>query len=222
MLTLVVDSALNACQVALTRDGALLAHRSEAMSRGHAERLAPMAAEVFAQAGVAPAGVGRVGVVSGPGQFAGVRIGLAFALGLAAGAGCAVLGVTTLEAMAASHGGPWRRPRAAILDARRGEVYAALYRAPGDVVLAPFAAAIEVARARLAEAAEGLALDAVGDGAALAAPPGAAVELRADVDIAALAAFAAAADPRVYPPTPCYLRAPDATPTAASRFGPAP
>ncbi|MDP3173606.1 MAG: tRNA (adenosine(37)-N6)-threonylcarbamoyltransferase complex dimerization subunit type 1 TsaB, partial [Phenylobacterium sp.] len=83
-MVLGLDTCLDACSVAV-RDGArILAASSEAMARGHQERLAPLAAEVMAAAGLRFDQLGRVGVTVGPGSFTGLRVGLAFAKGLAA------------------------------------------------------------------------------------------------------------------------------------------
>jgi tRNA threonylcarbamoyladenosine biosynthesis protein TsaB len=222
MRVLAIDTALNACSLALTEDGVTRACVSRVMSAGHAEHLAPMAADLFREAGVLPLDLDRIGVVIGPGQFAGVRIGLAFALGLAIGGRAAVLGAPSLEALAESLGGAWVRPRAAIIDARRGEVYCALYAGPGAPLIAPMLAPVESAVAALARAANGTALHVCGSGAhhvASAAPPGSIIdEMRTEIDPLAVARLAASGDPASRPPKPLYLRAPDAAPAKPSRF----
>lgn len=76
--------------------------------------------------------VGRIAVGRGPGSFVGIRIGLATARGLAASTGLPVSGVCTLDALGLALAAPAGegRQRLALIDARRGEVFAALY-APG-------------------------------------------------------------------------------------------
>jgi tRNA threonylcarbamoyladenosine biosynthesis protein TsaB len=69
---------------------------------------------------------------SGPGSFTGVRIGLACVKGLAEGTGKAAFGVSNLEALARFGAGDRRVP---VIDARRGEVYAALYGATGGAII---------------------------------------------------------------------------------------
>ncbi|GAN88126.1 tRNA (adenosine(37)-N6)-threonylcarbamoyltransferase complex dimerization subunit type 1 TsaB [Komagataeibacter intermedius] len=72
----------------------------EATGRGAAEQFPLLATELFAQCGWTHAMPELVGVVVGPGSFTGLRASLAFAHGLAAGIGCAVMGMTAGEAMA--------------------------------------------------------------------------------------------------------------------------
>ncbi len=132
MLTLGLDTATAACTVALVRDGSVLAERTEVHPRGHASRLMPLVTEVVAAAGCTRSALTGVACGVGPGSFTGLRIGLATAkaLALALGLPCAAVG--TLPALAYSHAGLC----APLLDAGRGDVYAALYR-DGAEVAAP-------------------------------------------------------------------------------------
>ena len=79
MIVLALDTAQNACSVAVLDGDRVLASATEPMQRGHQERLAPMVAEVMADAGVAFDQLDRIGVTAGPGSFTGLRVGLAFA-----------------------------------------------------------------------------------------------------------------------------------------------
>lgn len=83
--------------------------------------------------------VTRLAVGVGPGSFTGVRIGLATARGLAAGTGLPVGGVCTLDAVGRALGelAGADRARLAVLDARRGEVFAALYSPTGERLWEP-------------------------------------------------------------------------------------
>ena len=97
MRHLVIDSASEACSVALLEAGAVVDHRHEVIGRGHAERLVPLIAEL--------AGGGRADAIvagCGPGSFAGVRIGVAAARALALGWRVPVRGFSTLALVAAS------------------------------------------------------------------------------------------------------------------------
>ncbi|MBF0307713.1 MAG: tRNA (adenosine(37)-N6)-threonylcarbamoyltransferase complex dimerization subunit type 1 TsaB, partial [Alphaproteobacteria bacterium] len=99
MLALGFDTSLQACSVALWRDGAVLARRSECMARGHAEALLPMIVAVMADGGAAWRDLTLIGVTVGPGTFTGIRIGLAAARGLGLAAGLPVAGVGTADAV---------------------------------------------------------------------------------------------------------------------------
>jgi tRNA threonylcarbamoyladenosine biosynthesis protein TsaB len=206
MILLGLDTALSACSVAVTRDGEVLAAASEPMLRGHQERLAPMVQAAMTAAGVPFAAVDRVGVTVGPGSFTGLRVGLAFAKGLGLALGRPCVGVGTLEALAASEPGPGLT--AAVIDARRGQVYLQAF-ADGAAVMAPDALPVETAAARLAELWRDGPLRLVGPGAPLLAgiAPEALVAPRAAPDPAAVCALAAG---RTTPARPLYLRAPDA------------
>lgn len=97
--------------------------------------------------------VGRLAVGLGPGSFVGIRIALATAVGLAASTGLPVTGICTLDALgsglrALDDAG---RECLAVLDARRGEVFAALYAPAGERLWAPFVAAPTELAERLAE-----------------------------------------------------------------------
>lgn len=99
MRMLAIETATEACSVALFEDGHLLDARHEVLGRGHAERLVPMIAEL--------PDMGRAGAIRvslGPGSFTGVRIGLATARALAIAWGSEVLGYPTLALVAAMAG----------------------------------------------------------------------------------------------------------------------
>ena len=219
MKVMVIDTALGACAVGVFtgQAGAALPQalgvRAEVMAKGHQERLGGLARDVAAEAGGFDR-IDRIGVTVGPGSFTGLRVGLAFALGLGAALDRPVVGVSTLDALAASV--PAKGMVAAVIDARRGQVYARLFRdgAPlGEAEALP----LETACDRILAAAGAARPTLVGSGAALLAETFPAL---ADADLhplpaptpEAVAALALAADPATSPPQPLYLRAPDATP----------
>ncbi|MGF1550292.1 MAG: tRNA (adenosine(37)-N6)-threonylcarbamoyltransferase complex dimerization subunit type 1 TsaB [Sphingomonadaceae bacterium] len=113
-MELVIDSATAACSAALVENGRLLAERHEIVGRGHAERLAPMVEELLA--GETPH---ALLVDCGPGSFTGVRVGLAFAHGLAIGWGLELNGFSSLALIAAGAG----RPCAAAIEGGHGEIF---------------------------------------------------------------------------------------------------
>lgn len=96
-------------------------------------------------------GVGGIAVGRGPGSFTGIRISLATARGLAASTGLPVRGVCTLDAygLALRGAGEAGVSRLAVLDARRGEVFAALYGEGGERLWDPLVLSPEGLLARL-------------------------------------------------------------------------
>jgi tRNA threonylcarbamoyladenosine biosynthesis protein TsaB len=140
MKILGIDTATEACSVALWYDG-LLARRFVRAGRSHSELLRPMVAEVLGEAGLRAAEIdGYVGGV-GPGSFAGLRIGVAFVQGLAAAHERQVLGISSLELLALQGFAQSYDNVFAAIDARMSEVYVAQYRrnAEGfpEVLVAP-------------------------------------------------------------------------------------
>jgi tRNA threonylcarbamoyladenosine biosynthesis protein TsaB len=105
---------------------------------GHAAQLLPLARRALEAVGATFADVRRIGVGVGPGTFTGLRIGVATARALAQATGAEVAGISTLEALAVEAGDD--RAVLAVLDARRGEAYAAAFR-DGERLLAPVAVA---------------------------------------------------------------------------------
>jgi len=202
---LALDTCLTACSAAILDGDAVLATRSEAMPRGHQERLAPMVRELAAEAGVSFKSLTRVGVTVGPGSFTGLRVGIAFAKGMGAALSIPVVGVGTLEAMAFGRTGFV----AAAIDARRGQIYLQLF-GDGAALTAPDAVTLETAAARIAEVYAGGAATFTGSGAPLLEGllAGAVIETPEGPDPVAIARLAAAAPLR--PVRPLYLRAPDA------------
>jgi len=213
MRVLVVDTALGLCTAGVFEvQGAevrRLGLRSEPMAKGHSERLAGFSRDAAAEAGSGFGAIDRIGVTVGPGSFTGLRVGLAFAQGLGAALDRPVVGVSSLDALAAS--AEAAGPVAALIDARRGQVYARFWTdgladGPGEAL------SLEAAAERIAGMAAGGVL--VGSGAALFAEafPALTVLAAAGPAPGALARLAAAADPATAPPRPLYLRAPDAVP----------
>ncbi|RZJ05562.1 MAG: tRNA (adenosine(37)-N6)-threonylcarbamoyltransferase complex dimerization subunit type 1 TsaB [Brevundimonas sp.] len=208
MRVLVVDTALGLCTAGVFEvDGATarpLGLRSEPMVKGHQERLGGLARDAVADAGGFD-GLDRIGVTVGPGSFTGLRVGMAFAQGLGAALGLPVVGISTLDALADGADGAV----AALIDARRGQVYARFWR-DGVPLGPPEALSLEAASAAVRDLGQGAAL--VGSGAGLIAPSGEGVCEAEGPDPAAIARLTARADPEAVPPRPLYLRAPDATP----------
>lgn len=217
MKILAIDTSFDACSAAIVCDGTATWSERRIIGKGHSEILPPMIADGLAATGCSAADFDRIGVVIGPGAFAGIRVGLAFARAFRLGATAVVIGVSSLEALAASV--KERRAIAPVFDARRGQVYAALYDASLEPLIEPFVAAPHAAAARLNERAVEFA--ALGSGAALVAPhliEGVAILDHRHIDPACVALIAARRAPGGTPPLPLYLRPPDAAPSRGSIF----
>lgn len=177
MRVLGFDTATAATTVALwdPEDGLELEVRddpSRAQRPGHTTRLLPMIADVLGRAGGGWEAVELIAVGIGPGTFTGLRIGIATARALSSARAIPLVGVSSLEALAAgaieagAAGGDGGRSVLAVIDARRGEAFAAAWRGQ-DRVLDPIALrpeALALEAARLADADGPLPL-AIGDGA---------------------------------------------------------
>lgn len=124
MRALGIDTATSIASVGIVADGCTAAERSLPMAGSHARTLLAVIEAVLAAAAVRLTDVGLLAVSIGPGSFTGLRIGLSVAKGLVLATGAPIVGVPTLEAYARAAG-----PRAGavwpVLDARKGEVYAA-------------------------------------------------------------------------------------------------
>ena len=127
MLILSFETSAKAGSVALTENGVLLAENYQNTGLTHSQTLMSMAETMLCHSGKTPQQVDAVAVAAGPGSFTGVRIGVAAAKGFAWGREIPCYGVSTLEAMAHSLG-LWRGIVCCVMDARRNQVYNALFR----------------------------------------------------------------------------------------------
>jgi tRNA threonylcarbamoyladenosine biosynthesis protein TsaB len=141
MKILALDTSTPTSGVAVWEDGRVLAER-RARVTVHSDTLLLMIDEALREVGWTPFTLDGVSCTAGPGSFTGLRIGLATAKGLCFAAGKPLLGIPSLEALAA------RAPDgrvAAVMDAHKQEVYAAIYQVTaglptleaGEWVLAP-------------------------------------------------------------------------------------
>ena len=131
MLVMGIDTSTTQGGVALLSGQGVICEYTLNIKATYSERLLPLIDRALQDAGITLGQVEGFAVAVGPGSFTGLRIGLSTAKGLAVAGGQPLVGVSTLEAMA------WTLPFCAhpvcpILDARKGEIYCALFRHEGD------------------------------------------------------------------------------------------
>ncbi len=126
MYVLGIETSTPVCSVGLVDEDRILTCYSQNTGLRHAERTIAMAERAVQDAGIAAADLHGVAVGSGPGSFTGLRIGMAAAKGLCFALDLPLLTVSTLKGLAARVIFE-RMPVCAMLDARRGDVYAGVY-----------------------------------------------------------------------------------------------
>jgi tRNA threonylcarbamoyladenosine biosynthesis protein TsaB len=162
-----IDTATWTASAGVVVDGNTRLERSRLVSGSHASTLLLLLDETLSAAGLRLIDLDLIAISSGPGSFTGLRIGLSVVKGLALATGLAVIGVPTLEALAVA-AGPREGLVCPVLDARKGEVYAAVFRW-NEGVLKRVAAPMAIAPERLAERVGG-ACTLVGAGVEAYAP----------------------------------------------------
>ena len=135
MFILGIDTATQIASVGITRGEEAIAEASTRAASNHTETLLPLIADVLSQANVSLRDIEGIGVSIGPGSFTGLRIALGTVKGLAYAMGQRVVGVPTLEALAHTVS-DWEGLICPILDARKREVYAALFQRSRNGVFA--------------------------------------------------------------------------------------
>jgi tRNA threonylcarbamoyladenosine biosynthesis protein TsaB len=136
VITLAVDASTYAGSVCVTRGREILAARDVPMRDPQAERLMPAVPATLADAGVAIGAVDRIVCGAGPGSFTSLRIAAAIAKGLAYATARPLFAVSSLALMVGAAGTADAGEYVAVLDALRGDTYAAtcLVDGAGDVV----------------------------------------------------------------------------------------
>jgi tRNA threonylcarbamoyl adenosine modification protein YeaZ len=198
---LAIETATEACSVALFEDGRLIGHVHELVGRGHAERLIPMIAEL-PDKGRAD----QILVDCGPGSFTGVRVGLAAARALAFAWRAEVSGYSSLALVAASAFAELdgSETLTVAIIGGHGEYFVQRYEREGVRPIAPLASLNPEAAARLCGADP---IAGSGAGAMQAAgATGGALAIHADARNTMLLPSGLAA----LAPSPIYGRAPDA------------
>jgi tRNA threonylcarbamoyladenosine biosynthesis protein TsaB len=126
MTLLALDTSTAWASVALYDGRNVLSEETWHAQRRHGDELFPTIERVLSQARKKISDVDRVAVATGPGSFTGLRVAIAAALGIARGAGAALVGVSTLDVLAYPHAHSKQRT-CALLPAGRTEWYAAFY-----------------------------------------------------------------------------------------------
>ena len=126
MLILAFETSAKAASAALMEGGRLLGESYQNTGLTHSQTIMVMAEDLLKQCGKTARDVEALAVAAGPGSFTGVRIGVAAAKGFAWGGELPLYGVSTLEAMALSLG-IWQGYVCPVMDARRSQVYNALF-----------------------------------------------------------------------------------------------
>lgn len=223
MLILAIDTALGACAAGVfeAETDQLISSESRPMQRGHAETLMPMLARIMDNARAEFSDIDRIAVTVGPGSFAGLRVGIAAARGVALAAGRRAVGVSTLAAYAA----PCIAEDLAdtvisAIDARHGHVFLQVFGGAGRSLVPASYLPVEEA-VRLADGEVHITGPAAGLLREKWPEDAQAPILRESADapdIRWVARLGAAADPESAPAKPLYLRAPNAKPQDAARL----
>ncbi|MEP3277551.1 MAG: tRNA (adenosine(37)-N6)-threonylcarbamoyltransferase complex dimerization subunit type 1 TsaB [Stappiaceae bacterium] len=214
MNILAIDTSLERCSVALRNSGS--EHRdiviTETIGIGHAELLPSMVSEVLSTSALKAVDVDRIGVVCGPGSFAGLRVGLSMARGMALVNKADVVGIPTLSALAtAAAKAASDLPIVVIQDARRKELFVQIFDAAGLELGPPQVTTLPALGSVLPRAAI-----LIGSGAKLVKETldsSQDMDVICDVgapDIEAVLKLTECADHPFCPPSPIYLRGPDA------------
>lgn len=200
-MLLAIETGTAACSVAMIDGTTIVAARHEIIGRGHAERLVPLVEAVLAEAGGRPS---AIAVDVGPGSFTGLRVGIAAARGFGLVWAVPVYGFSSMTLVAASvlaaHDAT---PLTVVMDAGRGEVFVQTF----DRDLKPAAPAAAMPIAAAAGIYEGTL---AGTGAPLLREAGSGAIILSETPPDARDVRLLPAGLRSLPPTPLYVRAPDA------------
>lgn len=216
MKLLGIDTALNACSVAIVDGNAVLACVVSAGGKGNAERLLPLLEQARLEAGIELAQLDGIAATIGPGSFTGIRTALATARALGLALKIPVWGVTTTETLSAAAAQPGLAT-VAVIDAKRDELYIQCFSADGDALTEPqllnitdAAGILPAGPAVLVGSGSELLKDAVQrDDLQLSS-------VSPDPDPVLVARLAASRPRPTVSPSPLYIRAPDAKLPSAS------
>jgi tRNA threonylcarbamoyl adenosine modification protein YeaZ len=216
LIVLALDTALASCSACLfdaERDK-VLASESVLIGRGHAEALLPMVERVVAKLDAGWQGIGRFGVVVGPGSYTGLRVGISAARAAALATRRPAVGITTFAAFAAPLVAVSEGVAIAVaIDAKHGNVFLQIFSPEGRPVGEPAALSLELAVERIG----GEPMHLAGSGASLLQAAlsrvgrvAKSVIVEAAPDIVSVAKLTVSAHPRMAPADPLYIKGADA------------
>lgn len=142
-IVLCIETALETAIAGIACDGKMLSFRENNQQKDHASFLQPAIKAICEESGHALSDLSAVSVVSGPGSYTGLRVGMAAAKGICFALQLPLITIPTLRWMAmagAEADAQWVCP---MIDARRMEVFTALYDTQGNVVQDPFATILD-------------------------------------------------------------------------------
>lgn len=136
-LLLHIETATAVCSVAISKGDDLLELEETSTGLRHSSSLIPFIRDVVVRAGIMMKDLDGVSVSSGPGSFTGLRVGMASAKGICFGLDIPIIALSTLEALAIAASQKWSGfdYYLPMIDARRMEVYAAIYDASGNCLV---------------------------------------------------------------------------------------
>lgn len=136
-MILCIETATTICSAAIITSGGEVTVRESSEDKSHASRLTVFIQELFEEKGIRATDLDGVAVSMGPGSYTGLRIGVSVAKGIAYGAGIPLIAVNTLQSMFHGVSARAKALRADLIcpmiDARRMEVYMAIYRNDGSL-----------------------------------------------------------------------------------------
>lgn len=137
-----IETSTEVCSVCIAADGKILSSRFNNENKSHAALLTVFIDEILKETKILPHQINAVAVSMGPGSYTGLRIGVSAAKGLAFGTGAAIIGISTLQSMTYgainSFDNKFDNNKdllfVPLLDARRMEVYSAVFNNKGEII----------------------------------------------------------------------------------------
>ncbi|MBC2330094.1 tRNA (adenosine(37)-N6)-threonylcarbamoyltransferase complex dimerization subunit type 1 TsaB [Listeria swaminathanii] len=123
-----MDTSSDTMTIALFNDGLVIGEYTTNLKKNHSVRLLPAIAALMEECGVKTTDLEKIAVAKGPGSYTGLRIGVTVAKTMAWDAGIPIVGISSL-ALLAENGLYFSGKVVALMDARRGNVYAGVYQA---------------------------------------------------------------------------------------------